>query len=322
MNVQQCPLCSLERVQFDRPFSVVGIDFAGPLTCKTYNPSSLSYIHQPAHILLITCTATRALHLEVTTHLNAESYILALRNFIASRGCPNEIISDNFKTFKSRAVVLFNAERRIKQSFITPYAPWEGGFYERLVALVKRCLRKILGRSLVKFNELSVIVKEIELILNSRPLCSNENDVSELAITPNRLIFGYNPLLQSNSVSAEGSSASPSCLSRQSVMFRQAYLHRLIQSFVKRWKIEYLQSLRERPNNHGTSSTICIGDIVLIESTGKNRMFWPMAKIVDVKIGRDQNIRTASAELYNSHINSKVQITRPVGHFYKLEVGV
>ena len=49
------------------------------------------------YLLLITCTSTRAVHLEVTTDINANSLLLALRRFIVRRGIPNMIISYNFK---------------------------------------------------------------------------------------------------------------------------------------------------------------------------------------------------------------------------------
>ncbi|GBM81435.1 hypothetical protein AVEN_20036-1 [Araneus ventricosus] len=42
-------------------------------------------------------------------------------------------------------------------------APWWGGFYERLVKSVKDPLRKILGRALLTYEELSTILIEIEL---------------------------------------------------------------------------------------------------------------------------------------------------------------
>ena len=45
-----------------------------------------------------------------------------------------------------------------------------GRVYERLVGLVKRCLRKSLGRRHLKSDKLATVLIEVEAIINSRPL--------------------------------------------------------------------------------------------------------------------------------------------------------
>ena len=42
-------------------------------------------------------------------------------------------------------VITYFSDKGIKWQFTTALAPWQGGFYERLVGLVKRCLRKAIG---------------------------------------------------------------------------------------------------------------------------------------------------------------------------------
>ena len=65
-----------------------------------------------------------------------------------------------------------------------------GGFYERLVAPVKNCLKKTLGKAKLDFNELLIILHEIELILNSKPLTYVTDDVVDDVLTPNHVLFG------------------------------------------------------------------------------------------------------------------------------------
>ena len=76
---------------------------------------------------------------------------------MARHGSPCEIISDNASTFKlaqdtvdklfgqvitETDVISFSVNEKIKWNFIVELAPWMGGFYERLIGLVKRSLRK------------------------------------------------------------------------------------------------------------------------------------------------------------------------------------
>jgi hypothetical protein len=87
-----------------------------------------------------------------------------LRRFIACRGFPSEVISDNALHFKlasqtteivwsdivqSEDIFTYSSNTGIKWRFITERAPWMGGFYERLVGLTKRSLRKAIGKMLM-----------------------------------------------------------------------------------------------------------------------------------------------------------------------------
>ena len=49
-------------------------------------------------------------------------------------------------------------------------APWTGGFFESMMRSVKPCLKKILGQARVRFDELLIILKEIENVCICRPL--------------------------------------------------------------------------------------------------------------------------------------------------------
>ena len=53
---------------------------------------------------------------------------------------------------------------------MTALAPWQGGFYEKLVGMVKRCLRKFTNKKHFSLDQFITILAEIEAILNSRPL--------------------------------------------------------------------------------------------------------------------------------------------------------
>ena len=119
---------------------------------------------------------------------------MALRRFASRRGLPATIVSDNAKTCKSSSkqvtkiirsteVQKFWAGNRISWKFVVERAPWWGGFYERLVQSVKRCLKKTLGRTILNFDQLNTLLIEIEGILNSRPFIYVEDDTGGVGYT-------------------------------------------------------------------------------------------------------------------------------------------
>jgi hypothetical protein len=86
-------------VKQDFAFSHVGVDFAGPIYVKSVAKGQTEICK--AYIVLYTCASTRAVHLELVLNLTADAFIRSFRKFIARRGIPKLIFSDNAKTFKS-----------------------------------------------------------------------------------------------------------------------------------------------------------------------------------------------------------------------------
>ena len=164
----ETPALPSHRVCCNHAFENVGLDFAGPLYCRD-DFSSTKNMYK-CYILLFTCCVTRAVHLEVTVDVNSASVILALRRFITRRGMPHLLVSDNFKSFKSLDVKNFCCKQGISWKFILERSYWWGGFYERLIAIVKSSLKKVLGKAYLTDLELYTMLTEIENIMNSRPL--------------------------------------------------------------------------------------------------------------------------------------------------------
>ncbi|GFU84139.1 uncharacterized protein TNCV_4504381 [Trichonephila clavipes] len=135
-----------DRTEVAAVFQVSGVDLAGPLLTKS---------KQKAWIVLFTCAVFRAVHLELITSLSITDFIQAMRRFIARRGRISVMYSDNGTNFTG----LNNALRQldwttiesefrvheIRWKFNPPSSPWWGGFWERLIGILKDLLRKILG---------------------------------------------------------------------------------------------------------------------------------------------------------------------------------
>ncbi|VDN57575.1 unnamed protein product [Dracunculus medinensis] len=76
-----------------RIFARIGLDYLGPVTAKTEVGMEKRWV------ALFTCFTTRAVHLELADDLSAESFLTVLRRFVARRGCPELILSDNASQF-------------------------------------------------------------------------------------------------------------------------------------------------------------------------------------------------------------------------------
>ena len=85
----------VERTTGSVPFQVVGVDYAGPILSK---PSSKRETGK-AYILLFACSLTRAIHLELLSDQTTEGFIKSFKRFIARRGRPQMVYSDNGRSF-------------------------------------------------------------------------------------------------------------------------------------------------------------------------------------------------------------------------------
>ena len=75
-------------------------------------------------------------------------------------------------------------------------SPWWGGLYERLVRSVKLPFKKVLGKARLSYEEMESAHKEIEAVINSRPLTYlYDNDVTG-PLTPSHLLCGRNKFLK------------------------------------------------------------------------------------------------------------------------------
>ena len=90
------PIADLPRERLDEhifPFTHTGLDYFGPIEVKFLRRTLKRWC------CLFTCLTTRAVHIEVAQSFNTESCLAAVTRFIARRGYPSTIISDNGTNF-------------------------------------------------------------------------------------------------------------------------------------------------------------------------------------------------------------------------------
>ncbi|XP_046560573.1 uncharacterized protein LOC124269595 [Haliotis rubra] len=191
----------LDRVSCDEaPFMRVGVDFFGPFAAKRGRSNVKRYG------VVFTCLASRAIHLEVASQLDTSSCINAIRRFIARRGCPKKIWSDNGTNFigskreLNEAVESWNLHQ-IQQEMLQKGIMWEfnppmgshfGGAWERMIRTVRKIMYSLLRSQVIKLDDegIHTLFCEIESIVNNRPITTVSSDINDLSpLTPNHILL-------------------------------------------------------------------------------------------------------------------------------------
>ena len=296
------PPLPIDRVKDAMVFEVSGVDFAGPLYLKG---------GEKAWVCLFTCAVYRAVHLELTTSLSTSSFISVLRRFIARRGRPKTIYSDNGTNFVGaenalsqldwQEVVRNSSIQRITWKFNPPSAPWWGGFWERLIGMIKRLLKKMLGRASLDYEDLLTVLCDCEAVVNSRPLTYISSDVEDLApLTPSMFLREQ----------ADASVQDLDMVDRSTLKRAARRRQRVMEDLRRRFRTEYLGALQ--PMSSKRSTSVKVGDVVLIGNE-QNRLKWPMGRVIEIIPGKDGIIRLVRIG------TSKGQLLRPVQKIYPLE---
>ena len=241
------------RINSAPPFSAVGIDYTGHLFVKSNNAEQ-----SKTNIAVFACCITRAVHLELVTDLTAEQFLLAFRRFCAGKSVPTAVVSDKATHFiagelaiqailEDDAIQQHFSKHQIKWIHIPGRSPAWGGWYERLVGIVKNIMMKFLGKALLTQTELHTILIEIEATVNNRLLTYVESDTtptSPTASTPSHLMNGRILSTLFHLEEPEDNIIQKD-LGHLQANQRRFYLTQLQQSIWNRWKTEYLSFLRE-----------------------------------------------------------------------------
>ncbi|GFV74016.1 DNA double-strand break repair Rad50 ATPase [Trichonephila clavipes] len=124
-------------------------------------------------------------YIEAVGDLTTDSFIAALRRFSARRGAPRHIYSDNGTNFvgarrkldeirklwlslpTNEAISYYLSKSSIDWHFIPPSSPHFGGIWESGIRSVKFHLKRVLGETILTFEELTTLLTQIEGLLNS-----------------------------------------------------------------------------------------------------------------------------------------------------------
>ncbi|KAL3987511.1 hypothetical protein ACER0C_014626 [Sarotherodon galilaeus] len=277
------------------PYWSTGVDCFGPYTIK------IGRRHEKRWGIIFKCLTTRCVHLDLLCSMNTDSFLLALRRFVARRGKPFEILCDrgtNFrggerelKDFAVMEPVLKQqfAEQSIDFKFNPPLAPHFGGTWEREIKSVKASLRVVLKDQAVPEEVLMTMLVEVEGILNSKPLGYATSDIADPdPITPNLLLMGR-----------RDASLPQAVYSKSDQLGHRRWRHSqvLADHFWVQFTRNYLPNLQLRQKWRIGTPDLTVDRVVMVTDPQLPRALWPVGRVTKVIPSDDGKIRTAEVDI-------------------------
>lgn len=233
--------------------------------------------------------ATKAVHIDVAMSLSTESFIAALERFVARRGRPESIDSDNGTNFRGAANQLEAlctdknvqnnlAAKKIRWHFIPPRSPPFGDIWEAAIKSTKTNLK----RANIESRTPSYVISQHRGVPQFTASSWTERRRLRWAFAhsrtfPHRTSSNFNP--------------AAICTSRyrppQQVLPNQENSN-IVQAFWMKWSREYLHSLQGRSKWKTIAENVAI---VIIKEVDKNPGQWKMGRVIAVYPGEDNSIR-------------------------------
>ena len=301
-----------ERLAFAaRPFTNTGLDYFGPFYVSVKRSTEKRWG------FLFTCLTTRAVHFEVVPSMDTSSCVMGIERFVARRGIPSVIWSDNGTNFVAtekellQNVLKWNhqsiAESMVKKGvnwkFNPPSAPHHGGVWERLVRSFKHTFYAILGNRRLTDEILTTVFCLVEQSLNARPLVPASADATDLdALTPNHFLLG-------TAGSSLPSHSNCDFDHRKRYARAQAYSD----AIWNRWLREYVPTLNRRSKWSSQSARqLKTRDLVWIVEPTSPRGYYPLARVVKLNFGSDAVARSAEVKTTSGNLVRPVVKLAPV----------
>lgn len=255
---------------------------------------------------IFVCFCTKAVHLELVSSLTTEAFLATLKRFIARRGKPSDIFSDNGTNFVGAVKEMREVKRfllgtedflksnlrneQIEWHFMPPRSPNFGGLWEAGVKSVKSHIKRIVGNRVFTFEAFSTILSQIEAVLNSRPLSPLSADPSD-----------FNPLTPAHFLIGRSLTSIPE---RNYINVHEARLNayakyqQIYQQFWVQWSKSYISELQARSKwTTNQQQVIQVGCMVLLKEENLPPLKWALGRISAIHPGADDVIRVVTVRL-------------------------
>ena len=256
--------------------------------------------------------------MDVATDYDTEAFLQVLRRFIAIRGSPILIWSDQGSQLLSankelkEAIAKLNKEElaefgsihQIDWQFSPPDAPWQNGCAEAMIKSVKKSLKISIGEQALTFSEMQTALFEVASLVNERPIGRHPTSTEDgTYLSPNDLLLGRS----SNKIPG-----GPFNLTTNKYM-RHRLVQKISETFWKRWTEDYFPSLLIHQKWLANHRNLQIGDIVLIQESGKIKGKWKLGRIINAEPSlRDGLVRKVDILYKNPDSRSSTVVTRAV----------
>jgi len=290
------------------PFEHCGMDYLCGLKVKQGRSELKRYG------CIFTCLSTRSTHLEVVHDLSTEAFLMAFRRFLALTGSATKVLySDNGTNFRGAEIEMKRglerldkhrivgdmAKRGVEFRFNPPRASHQGGIFESIIKLVRKTLVALMDDKKLRTltdDGLETLFREVQMILNKRPLTKTTNDPEDTrALSPQSILTGsldpiYPPdvFLRSDGL-------------RSSFRLTQAYA----EEFWKRFITEYVPMLNKREKWLAPQRNLQVGDLVLLYEEPGVRYRFAKALITAVQPDKFGQVRRVTVRSPDGNLHDR-----------------
>lgn len=303
-------------------FHTVALDYFGPIKAKITRFTVVD-----CWILIVTCTTSRAIHLEIVDTSSSISFITAWRRFVTTRGVhPKEAFSDRGNAFVgahrlrewidswNKEIITcklheLGTEFQFRWEFNIPSASHMNGVVESLIRSCRKGLDALANYHKRKFTvlEWQTIISEVCFLVNSRPLFSRFDDpLSGPLLTANDILYPYGqPMIPQ-----------PNTIESSNLLDVLNICQQRVQVFWETWMNNMPENLIPRSKWFHSRANLKVGDLILLIKDGIKRKFaprgvWRRGVVKDVFPGADGLVRKCSIWTLNENGN-KIILERPI----------
>lgn len=315
MAMQQMAPLPSSRLAMSPPFHMTSMDLFGPIEIKD---TVKQRTRKKVWGVIFDCAATRALHLDLTEDYSTDAILQTIRRFVAIRGCPTEIqsdqgsqliaaakdIADLVRDWDWNCVSTWATNQKIKWTVVPAEGQHQNGLSESLIKSVKRSIKLRVGPHTCTFGELQMIMFEIANIINSRPIgittgCDPEDPKP---LTPNDLLLGR----------STGEVPQGPFDSNKSITKRFRFLQQIITDWWDHWYRVVLPTLVPSYKWLQRHRNVQVGDVCLIRYGKDKRATYRLGRVKEVKKGSDNLVRKVTLQYKLPSENKFRSVDRPI----------